>query len=179
MRGVVASVDVTQSLIENIREDDQLPEVHLDWEDFLQRPDVREQCIHEILRPLFDGDARRLDNSIWSNFESHHPALSASLGFTAKPPNMEVAFAAMRQASNYKMLIKAMQSTLDLDKVDTFRVIPKQRSQDVLFAVSDILSHRFFGPCVVVGWDKTCQVIQMFYCVVQKSTQTYIFRPEA
>ena len=161
MRGVVASVDVTQSLIENIRADDQVPEVHLDWEDFLQRPEVREQCVHEILRSLFDGDASSLDNPIWNNFESHHPALSASLGFTARAPSMDLAFAALRQASNYQNLIKEMRSTLDLDNVDLFRAKPKKRSEDVLFAVSDILSHRFFGPCVVVGWDETCQVIRI------------------
>ena len=160
MRGVVASVDVTTSLIEKIREDDQAPAVHLDWEDFLQRSDVREQNICKLLRPLFDDDASSIDKSIWTNFESQHPALSVALKFAPDAPTMDTAFAAIRQASNYQFLLDDMQNMLQLDNADIFGGAPKRRSKEILFAVSDILIHRFFGSCVVVGWDETCQVMQ-------------------
>lgn len=157
MRGVVASVDVASSLTEKIRAQDQVPEVHLDWEDFLQRPEVRDQNICKLLRPLFDTEASNDDTFIWANLQFHHPALSMALKFNPNAPNLDMAFAAIRQASSYQFLLDDMQEMLHLDNADIFGVTPKRRSKEVLFAVSDILTHRFFGPCVVVGWDKTCQ----------------------
>ena len=160
MRGVVASVDVATSLIEKIREDDQVPEVHLDWEDFLQRSDVRDQNICKLLRPLFDNEASNNVESIWASIQFQHPALAMALKFNPDAPSLDTAFAAIRQASSYQFLLDDMQEMLHLDNADIFGVEPKRRSEEVLFAVSDILVHRLFGPCVVVGWDKTCQVIK-------------------
>lgn len=33
---------------------------------------------------------------------------------------------------------------------------PKARPEGLLFCVGDVLAHRFFGRCVVVGWAETC-----------------------
>lgn len=157
MRGVVASVDFVQPLIDGIRNNGQVPAVHLDWEDFLQRPEIRAQPVQELIRPLFDGDTSSADNLIWENFESDHPALAVSLGGIRKADSISQAFAVLRQASAYQSLLDGMQSALELDKPDHYHAPRKCRSEEQLFAVGDVLIHRFFGPCVVVGWDETCQ----------------------
>lgn len=134
----------------------------LEWEDFLHRSDELRTGPFEVLRPFFTPHADRplyaaslqghadasLYDLAWYRVETEYPALAALLLGSDDP--IDRGFAALRQASQHAEL---------LEKMDVHNPGPpaqKTRPPHLLFAIGDVLQHRFFGKCVVVGWDETC-----------------------
>jgi hemimethylated DNA binding protein len=121
----------------------------LEWEDFLYRSDELRAMPLEFLRPFFSPHADRpLYDLAWYRVETEYPALAALLMGSDDP--IDRGFAALRQASQHSEL---------LQKMDVHNPGPpaqKTRPPHLLFAIGDVLQHRFFGRCVVVGWDEVC-----------------------
>ena len=118
----------------------------LEWENLLQSPACRDDP-RQLLRPFFceSGDA-----SAREEIEMRYPLIAEQLG----TDELGRGFALMRLSSKYQdLLAEAPLSSFSSDRAPE----PKQRPANLLFACGDVLEHRFFGHCVVVGWDSTCQ----------------------
>lgn len=113
-------------------------EICLEWEQLLQaRP------VSSLLRPLFfaqSGDQARL-------LLAGYPALSSAI-FQAVGDRIDQALAALRISSLFDAVVAHTASEAPARK---------RRPEGLLFACGDVCLHRFFGRCVVVGWDETCQ----------------------
>ena len=64
---------------------------------------------------------------------------------------VDVGLAAVRVVGAYDALLRALEHEGVADEPE-----PRPRDPAVLFAAGDVLRHRFFGRCVVVGWSPTC-----------------------
>jgi hemimethylated DNA binding protein len=73
----------------------------------------------------------------------------------AGPDPLDQGFAALRQASRYNEFGDKLVDELQSPSLG----VPtcKLRTDAMLFACGDICQHRFFGRCVVVGWDEMCK----------------------
>ena len=140
LQGVAAA---TQMVVE-IGEQEQLM---LEWEDLLRRADVRDQRIGALLRPFFDATP----NSMRAVIEEEYPSLAEKLG---RGTDVDRGFAALRLCSQYGEVTEHIQQ-LELGAAEAPE--RKHRPADLLFACGDVCKHRFFGTCVVVGWDASCQ----------------------
>ena len=108
------------------------------------------------LREAFSGAARpgaRMravgggdDAEAARRFGALHGELAADGG-----DPVDVGLAAVRLIGAYDALLSALEKEGVLEEPS-----PKLREPGVLFAVGDVLRHRFFGRCVVVGWASTC-----------------------
>lgn len=121
--------------------------VMLEWEDLLQREEVRRHPA-AFLRLFFDDSAHARGER--EAMELEFPTLAREL---VRPDPLDRGFAAMRLASEFSELITDLE---DIEIVD-MPPSPRERPDHLLFAVGDVLEHRFFGKCVVTGWDETCQ----------------------
>lgn len=113
----------------------------LEWEDFLQRSELRTSPFC-FLRPFF----AETSELAWCRIQREYPVLAA-LGV---PDAIDRGFAALRQASSHAELLERLQPH------DPGPPARKPRPAHLLFACGDVCIHRFFGRCVVVGWDETC-----------------------
>jgi len=113
----------------------------LEWEDLLQRSELRKSPFC-FLRPFF----AETGELAWSRIEREYPVLAA-LGVSDA---IDRGFAALRQASSHAELLERLQPH------DPGPPTRKYRPAHLLFACGYVCIHRFFGRCVVVGWDETC-----------------------
>ena len=131
-------------------------EVLLEWEDLLQRTDVQRSSLSELLRPMFDStDA---PSPLGAALEEY-PGLSAKLGRGTDP--IDRGFAALRLSSQYDQTHAELQEVVERHRLAD-PPARKLRPAGLLFALGDVLQHRFFGKCVVVGWDETCQQAEVW-----------------
>jgi hemimethylated DNA binding protein len=121
----------------------------LEWEDLLQRPDVRDG---RLVRSFFGSERA-------SGVEADYPLLAAQLLGRGDP--IDQGLAALRQVAHYAELVGELQRVYG-ESVEP--PAPKPRAMPLLFAVGDVLMHRFFQRCVVVGWDATCQQGEEWVC---------------
>lgn len=115
----------------------------LEWEDLLQQREIRESSLR-FLRPFFSDDS----DLVWNHSERKYPALSACVRRGSNV--IDYGFAALRQASRHAHLLD------ELQPLNPGFPIVKARPENLLFACGDVCEHRFFGRCVVVGWDEVC-----------------------
>ena len=121
---------------------DMLP-VLLEWEALLQQSEVRESTA-QFLRSFFGGSS----DAAWARAEGEYPVLSTRLRRGAD--RLDYGFAALRQASRHAELLEK------LHPLNPGYPVRKMRPANLLFACGDVCEHRFFGRCVVVGWDEVC-----------------------
>ena len=115
----------------------------VEWEDLLQRPELLNE-----LRAFFSQRPKSLEDAI----ERNYPALAARLLRPGLDP-IDSGFAALRHASDYSTLLQQLQ------RYSTGEPTRKHRgAHRLLFATGDVLEHRFFGRCVVTGWDTSCKM---------------------
>ncbi len=120
----------------------------LEWEDILQREDVRADPA-SFLKLFFLPVIGR--HEMRDAVEKMYPCLFRK--FSRMSPD-DQGFAALRQASQYNEILNELDRN-GLCKAPTD--IRSHRPPSLLFAIGDVCEHRFFGKCVVVGWDGTCQ----------------------
>lgn len=146
LRGIAAATNMVIELGD-------VEELILEWEDLLQRTEVHAAPISDLVRPFFSGGASQEANPMRDLIDGY-PALSAKLGH-ANP--IDRGFAALRLSSTYSDILEQVQVQV-VERHNLF-VEPtrKRRPATLLFACGDVCEHRFFGRCVVVGWDETCQ----------------------
>ena len=117
----------------------------LEWEDLLQHRELRQSSLH-FLRGFFSPCS--VSDVAWNRAKQEYPALSASV---RKGSNeIDYGFAALRQASRHADLLERLQP------FNPGYPSRKTRPGNLLFACGDVCEHRFFGRCVVVGWDEVC-----------------------
>lgn len=126
----------------------------LEWEDLLQRQDTQQQAsLSELLRPMFDS--AEASNPLRTALEEY-PGLSAKLLLLGGADPIDRGFAALRLSSQYSQAHAELQEVVERHSVAE-PPPRKLRPAGLHFALGDVLQHRFFGRCVVVGWDGTCQ----------------------
>lgn len=121
----------------------------LEWEDFLHRTEDLRLSPFGFLRPFFSPHSDHdLYNMAWYRVEMEYPALAAAMLRSNDPTDRGLA--ALRLASQHADLLER------LSEHDPGPPARKTRPSHLLFAIGDVLQHRFFGRCVVVGWDPIC-----------------------
>lgn len=118
----------------------------LEWENLLQSEPCRSDP-SQLLRPFFS----ERDDPAREEIEARYPLLAEHVG--SDP--IDAGFAMMRLSSQYQQLLSEEPLS---DFSGGHAPERKQRPDNLLFACGDVLAHRFFGRCVVVGWDDTCQM---------------------
>jgi len=141
---------------------------------------IYQTLVRSSIRPLFAGKPPSGDNR-----EDKHTALKwwkdhEVMGFVIKfaelvpsgdpsagnfSPSLDCPLALLQYYQigcnlntgfNFLRLLNEYTHTIDALERSGFFDVKKQRPEVVDFCVGDVISHRIFGPGVVISWDETC-----------------------